>query len=66
MEEESIKKLPENELVRAVNFVLQKFLLEASTVEAEGKILEKQLLDLETKVQIRKMNTIIKNSKNNI
>lgn len=66
MEEESISKLPENKLVRAVNFVLQKFLVQAGTIEAEGKILEKQLVDLENRVQIKKMNTIIQNSKNNI
>jgi len=58
MGEETVQK-PENELMNAVNFAMQKFLLQASTIEAEGKILENQLHDLATKVQIKKINTII-------
>lgn len=58
MEEKLVQK-PENELISAVNFVLQKFLLQADTIEAESKILENQLHDLATKVQIKKINTII-------
>ncbi len=58
MEEQLVQK-PENELISAVNFVLQKFLLQAGTIEAEGKILENKLHDLKTKVQLKKINTII-------
>lgn len=58
MEEKLVQK-PEDELISAVNFVLQKFLLQADTIEEESKILEKQLHDLATKVQIKKINTII-------
>ncbi len=53
MDEKLIEK-PENELINAVNFAMQKFLVQASTVEEEGKILEKQLHDLKTKVQLKK------------
>ncbi|GEM_PF-6183525 len=58
MEEKSTQK-PENELISAVNFAMQKFLVQASTIEAEGKILEKQLYDLKTKVQLKKIKAII-------
>ncbi len=57
--EEQLAQKPENELISAVNFVLQKFLLQAGTIEAEGKILENKLHDLKTKVQLKKINTII-------
>ncbi len=58
MGENNIQK-PENELIGAVNFAMQKFLLQAGTIEAEGKILANQLHNLKTKVQIKKINSII-------
>lgn len=57
--EEEIASKPENKLVNAVNFAMQKFLLQAGTIEKEGKILENQVHDLATKVKIKKINTII-------
>lgn len=57
--EEKLTEKPENELIDAVNFAMQKFLVQAGTVEAEGKILEKQLHDLKTKVQLKKIKAII-------
>jgi len=58
MGENNIQK-PEHELISAVNFAMQKFLLQAGTIAAEGKILENQLYNLKTKVQIKKINSII-------
>lgn len=58
MGENNIQK-PENELISAVNFAMQKFLLQTETIEAEGKILANQLHNLKTKVQIKKINSII-------
>ena len=57
--EEEIANKPENKLINAVNFAMQKFLLQANIIEKEGEILENQVHDLATKVQIKKINTII-------
>ncbi|OGH89708.1 MAG: hypothetical protein A2537_02325 [Candidatus Magasanikbacteria bacterium RIFOXYD2_FULL_36_9] len=57
--EEEIANKPENKLINAVNFAMQKFLLQANIIEKEGEILENQVHDLATKVKIKKINTII-------
>lgn len=59
MEENQIIKLSDNELVNAANFALQKFLLRAGVIAQEGKILKNELHDLKTRVQLKKINTII-------
>jgi hypothetical protein len=59
MEEKSDKQISNNELVNAANFALQKFLLRAGVVAQEGKILENELHNLKTRVQLKKINTII-------
>jgi hypothetical protein len=59
MEVKAANNLNESDLVKTANFVLQKFLLRSAVIASEGKILEKELHDLQSKVKIKKINSII-------
>jgi len=59
MEANQNVKIPDDQLVSAANFVLQKFLLRTEVINKEGKILENELHDLETKVKLKKINSVI-------
>lgn len=61
MEAKDIKNLKDDELIKAVNFAMEKFLLRSEMIASEGKILDNELHELKTKVQINKINSVIQN-----
>lgn len=59
MEEKNNQNSVNNDLVKAANFVLLKFLSQAGVIQAKGKILEKEFYNLKKRVQMKKINSII-------
>ncbi len=59
MEVKDLKISADDGLIKAVNFAMEKFLLQSEMIASEGKILEKEFHDLKNKVQLKKINSVI-------
>jgi len=63
MGENDLKNLDKDSLVNAANFALAKFLIRSELVAKESQVLERKFQDLQTKVRLKKINSVIQNIK---